>query len=257
MIDRDLPENSVGNLCSALTWHGWLEAADVPTPETVFCDALTYVPPEDREGELEATVDADAVRECVADAPFDYPVFVRTDQAAAKHGFTNVHGGSRIDGPSDVADTVGDLLLGNQLAGIVGKPYRTLMLREWLPLAASFEAFGGTPIAPEVRVFVDAEAEEIQCYHFYWPKEAISRPDREDWEHLHDAMVHMALGKAQTERYLSYARKVAEEIPAGEWSVDFAYAENDHYDGGRLGEWYAIDAALAGPSWHPEECENA
>lgn len=263
MIDRNLDDGDARRLNSALTWHEWLDDAAVPTPETVFTtDALTFGPPErlDTHG-YRGDYDVDAIADTIDAAPFDYPVFVRTDQASAKHGTTNLTESGFIQDEDDIMSTVGMLLQQNEAADLMGLPYRCLMLREKLDLASDFVAFGGTPIAPEVRVFVDASRPDgpVECTHFYWPEEAIRRPNSDDWKEHRDRYEEIAFFEDANIR--DRARRVARSIdvpdleardPKGrdtdidpaKWSVDFALTPD--------GVWYAIDAALAALSWHPD-----
>lgn len=172
------------------------------------------------------------------------PAFIRTDQSSAKHTMAEA---SRLDDLSSdsLRDTVAELLQRNEMAGFGGLPYRSIYVREWLDLNSAFTAFQGTPIASEVRVFVNDG--DIWDSGFYWPHDAIEdgyhRQDLpDDWESTLDNLREHALSQVEADVY-PLAERVAAEFP-GYWSVDFAETE--------AGDWYCIDMAKGEASWHPD-----
>ena len=91
-----------------------------------------------------------------------YPVFVRTDMASNKHRMKEA---SRIESEGDIRDTILHLIEFNETASLMGLPYESLYLREWVELEHHFKAFQETPIAKEVRFFI-ADG-EVLGGHFY------------------------------------------------------------------------------------------
>lgn len=169
----------------------------------------------------------------------EYPLFLRTDQASAKHGWKDA---SYVPDEKALPSHLGQVLEFNELAHIMGLPYEAVVLREYIPLESSFEAFyGRLPIAKERRYFV--RDGEVICHHPYWIEDAIEghSPSKENWKELlselnREHLVEVALLSA-------YAKGVSRAIE-GYWSVDFACS--------RTGEWYLIDMAEGHLSWHPD-----
>lgn len=230
--------------------HWWprLKDVDVPKPETVEVDAekqqteIGKLP----NGEMDYLTcyypDTDEIRDAV-ERVGGPPAFLRTDQASNKHA---MEGGSRIESLEDVRQNVWSVVEHNKMAGLVGLPYDRFYVREWLELNHEYTAFRGTPIATELRFFLyDGD---IHSCGFYWPEEAIRRPDDEEWEEKHQWVRDEAFTKVNHRFARMYAERVAEEFSEGYWSVDFALTED--------GEWYCIDMARGEVSWHPDSCDK-
>ena len=111
-----------------------------------------------------------------------YPVFIRTDQASAKHNGPHAFKAENLERLircfwMTVEDSELKLWLSATMSAI--------MVREWLDLDAPFEAFGGLAISREWRFF--ANEHQVFCHHFYWPAEAIEfygRKEPDDWRHV-------------------------------------------------------------------------
>lgn len=236
---------------SALVWYpAMAKAADntgVEVPETEFVDL-----PEMEvcagwiDGEPEGDFPFDIIAE---DAKrLGYPVFVRTDMTSAKH-----HGleGYRARDEDELRAAVRWAIESNYMA--MGMPHpQAILLRDWIDLDAGFHdnrrsiTDSGVKIAREFRFF--AEAESVYCQHFYWPAESMKDPDADDWEQRLDEL--SKVGERELNRLGEYAKACATETPGDlAWSVDVAADED--------GNWWGIDMALAGMSWHPEECPMA
>lgn len=168
------------------------------------------------------------------------PLFMRTDMASNKHYMDS---SSFINDLNTINDHIINLLLFNDMAGLLGLPYKTLVFREWLDLDYKFKAFEGTPIAKELRFFI--RSGEVECFHFYWPEEAIQffgdTKEPDNWEELLYITKKEAI--LNSKEAVIMAHKVARKFE-GYWSVDFAQDKN--------GDWYMIDMALGDQSWHPE-----
>src|ERR1051326_162451 len=124
---------------------------------------------------------------CVELMPFsqDIGVFVRTDLACAKHDGPK---GYLIQKKEDVYPVLSRLVedneikFGNEITfGFDSLIPGAFCFRQYLKLNSKFTAFGGLPIANELRMFVHKD-KGVQCIHNYWPKEAIKRPSVSDWE---------------------------------------------------------------------------
>jgi len=168
---------------------------------------------------------------------FGYPLFMRTDQASAKHSYIDT---CKVESKDRLMQNVYNLIEENIMCDLNVK---TLYFREFIELHSMFTAFNKMPIAPERRYFV--KDSEVLCHHPYWPKAAIKNPDCEDWESkLRGINCQEACEVILLKRY---ATIISMAVP-GCWSVDFAKA--------RDGTWYFIDMADARLSWHPEDCKN-
>ncbi len=224
---------------SALYWYPRVQALGTPRTKFVefdYMDALSMLDGEDPKrfpwGELTAAVEE-----------VGYPVFLRTDQASAKHEGPNAY---LVDGPGAIPRCTGLTIEDNAMKDL--SPL-AMMVREFLPIVHRFTAFRGLPIGYELRVF--ATAEEVVCAHYYWPEEAIrfwteaAEPPR--WRVLLAAMAFDVLGTQMVLESALQMRAVeaAKLCPAVDaWSVDFALVADD--------VWYLIDMAPAEWSWHPE-----
>lgn len=181
-----------------------------------------------------------------------YPAFIRTDTDSAKHDMT---AGSKIrtDDIDEVDSTVDSLIRAVATNGGLGARFNCLAVREWIDIAADFEAFGGTPIGPEVRVFVRDGT--VECHHFYWPfatdDRALEHIDTIDnQQELTETLnsLEATVEEAMDATLRDAAIHISEHFD-GYWSLDFALTTD--------GTWYAIDAARGDNSWHPEDCQHA
>lgn len=236
---------------SALTWYpAMAQAADettVEVPETEFVDipemdvCARYI-----DGENPDEFPFDVIAEDAES--LGYPVFVRTDITSAKH-----HGldGYRARDEDELRVAVRWALEANYMA--MGTPHPSaIMLRDWIELDYGFHddrrriTDEGVRIAREFRFFADPEM--VRCQHFYWPEDSMQDPDRDDWR---EQLVELSkIGEYELDELCEYAEACVEHAPGDvAWSVDVA-ADQD-------GNWWGIDMALAGMSWHPEDCAMA
>lgn len=232
------PGEELREQTSMTNWWPRVRDLDVPTPRTIrveaepqpFGDGSLSVPIPDGEGV------ASAVREL--DGP---PAFIRSDQMSEKHRMEKA---SKLqsDDPDEFAGNIGQLGEAHLMAMGVPDP-ECYYVREWLDLHHEFTAFTGTPIASELRFFIHHGS--VHEVGFYWPEEAIRRPDSDNWQDELAALREHALG--QRDEVAKLAETVAQEFD-GYWSVDFAETES--------GDWYCIDMARGEVSWHPDGCEK-
>lgn len=226
MNRRDLMKQS-----SMEIWYPALESfEEVNTPET------KKIPIEEKFSAPESEI-VEAMKD------LGTPVFMRTDAASNKH---------RMEKASKIQERDKELieeryrkLIEFNMSQML--PFNCLYLREWLDLRHRFKAFGGTPIAEELRFFIHNG--EILDYHFYWPEESIIVQDPEkasNWEL--DWLKTKKDALENREEAVRQAGIVAEKFRGqGFWSVDFARTES--------GEWYAIDMAKGEVSWMPDKPE--
>lgn len=221
---------------SMLYWYP--EVKDVlPTPKTKFiklekCENSPYG----------VIWDEEEVHEAIQELG-GYPAFIRTDLASDKFWMKE---GSRVENEDELMRHIARVIEFNQLASVIGLPFVCLAVREWLNLDHKFKAFYGTPIAKEIRVFI--RDGEVECYHFYWPEEAIKffrdTEEPDNWQELLKETREETIARELTEA-LDLAWDVAKIFDGdGYWSVDFALTEE--------GDWYLIDMAEGEKSWHPE-----
>lgn len=166
-----------------------------------------------------------------------YPLFIRTDQASAKHSYVDT---CKVESEDQLLQNICNLIEENYMCDL---NIQTLYFRSFIELDSMFTAFNKMPVAPERRYFV--KDGKVLCHHPYWIEDAIRNPSIEDWDgplrgmNFQEACEVMLLKK--------YATIISRAVP-GCWSVDFALAKN--------GVWNFIDMADARLSWHPEDCEN-
>lgn len=229
---------SLGERASMDHWYPRLAELDVPTPKTaqISCDV-----PDDEDVIPVGRPPIEAVVAAI-DAVGGAPAFARTDQTSAKHQFED---GARLDSTDEreINAAIARLRDRHGMAFCMPAP-ESYYIREFLELEHAYTAFRGTPIAAEIRVFLHDG--DLHDYGFYWPKDAIRRPDTENWEELHDQIRAQALGQAP--QAFEHADVVADEFDEGYWSCDFALADD--------GTWYCIDMAPGEVSWHPDTVER-
>lgn len=225
-------------------WLPRLEAAGVPVPRTTLVAA-----PEGLSGILDGVkpdgYDLFVAELTAAARSFGFPAFLRTGHTSGKHQWRRTCYLVSVDViPAHVAA----LVEFSECADILGLPYRTWAVREYIPLVAHFTAFDGMPIAVERRVFI--RDGERTCDHGYWPPGAIEghNPSRPDWRQLladHDEIARLYDSRTQIKASLA---RIGGAFPEGYWSVDFAL--------GRDGTWYAIDMAEGDRSFHWPGCRT-
>lgn len=166
-----------------------------------------------------------------------YPVFMRTDTFSGKHDYIHT---CYVPSKEKLEENLYYLVDHSFARDLF---FKAICLRKFIELDWKFKAFAGLPIAPEVRVMI--RDRNVERWFFYWVKDAIRFPDREDWNRLIDEME--ALARDEQKEFLHVSERVARKFD-GYWSVDFARS--------RDGEWYLIDMALGEVSWTPEVTAN-
>lgn len=218
---------------SMLNWYPKIKDLDIPQPRTEFV-LLS-------EEEYYSTMDAMPKSitekvEALIKEKFKLPVFIRTDQSSAKHYWKDT---CYYDGSKELWKHLFELCEFNHCADIMGLPFRSIVVREYIEMDSKYKASEDMPVNPERRYFI--KNSEVVCHHFYWIKEAIRNPSVENWEKLSDEMNN------ETEQEIEILTKYSEivaNVMKGFWSIDYCKAKD--------GRWILIDMATGENSWHPE-----
>ena len=225
------------NKTSMNYWYPKIKHLDVPMPKTEIPvtknirDWWSLLDGEDPLSEDEKQSIRDAATKVGG-----YPVFMRSDLCSGKHSFEQT---CFIQNEEDVIRHIWAIVDENCCCDCA---MESIVIREYIPPAATFKAFRGLPIAMERRYFV--RDGEVVCHHPYWIADAIRHPDKENWEELLERLNYET--NYQIEWLTRYAEQIAREL-GGDWSIDFML--------GMDGKWYMIDMATAMQSWHPP-CEK-
>ena len=224
-------------LTSMLYWYPKIRDLEIPQPRTEIYK-LTKQELEILNNEQFPDTLIESIEPIIS--KFSYPFFVRTDFASGKHGWRDT---CFIENKEKLSRNIFEVVVENLIADLFGLPFEALIFREYIPLKAGFKAFyGNMPVAKERRYFI--KDKQIQCHHPYWPKDAIRRPNNENWEIILDEQNKET--EKEIELLSEYCLLVAEKFK-GYWSVDFAYGQDE--------EWYLIDMAEGEHSFHWLECD--
>jgi len=173
-----------------------------------------------------------------------YPVFLRSDYTSHKHDWKR---SCFVTCKEDIIPHIQNILEFSVLANIFGGiPFTAIAVREYIPMAQIFTAFGrGMPVNPEWRFFIDNG--QILCSHWYWTEPAIQFPSIRTWKSLMFKARNKSIEDGGNRKCETHAWAISNILP-GKWSVDFCLGAN--------GIWYLIDMAESFKSWHPEDCHN-
>lgn len=224
-------EESVNNLSF---WFPKIRAAGLPVPETRIVE--TSLPLMNLlDGEHVDGFD-DLVAELQADGhALGYPCFLRTGYLSGKHEWSTT---CYVESPEVMAQHVVTLVEESAMAGLMGLPVDTWVVRELIPTEPLFTMlrYSGMPFVPEWRVF--ATGERVTHVQPYWPMDAIeaSDPDNEDWRDLVlEARLTMERGFLR-DGLAGLAIDAAEACGGEEWSVDFLWSAVEE-------KWWLTDMA--------------
>jgi len=179
---------------------------------------------------------------------FDFPVFIRTDEFSAKHGWKDT---CFVDGLSKLKSHIFEVIIQGRCADLMGLQCNALVIREFIPMDTKFEGCqGAMPVNPERRYFI--KDGKLICHHPYWIEAAVESGSRgvielpDNWKELLAEANRET--KEEVELLSKYAQLVAGVLPEGFWSIDFCKSKD--------GTWYLIDMATGERSWHPDTCPN-
>lgn len=266
--------NKRSSMCQ---WFPKVQCLNIPMPKTIIIEVpqellLEFLDPEsDPEVESPSWYGfyAPNILKTVRNLQNEHGVFIRTDLSSGKHSWDKscFISAEKLEDETWIWGHLSIVIEENECASPLGLPYKTVVVREFIPLAAEFTAFSGMPVAPERRYFV--KDGEVLCHHSYWVEDAVERGIRtselkaveekvekvplsnftDHSKNLVPRNWRKLLQKINTEtpkeiEQLSlYAWWVGEALGGGYWSVDFAL--------GKDGKWYLIDLADGVISWHP------
>lgn len=140
--------NEKNKLTSLKYWFPLVKDLGIPVPKTVLveCDRGNILNHMDGLEELNPNFRMELFREA---AMLGYPVFMRTDLCAGKHDWKN---SCFVQNDLSLINNLYSLISYNELCDIQGLPYSAIVLREFLDLETSFQAFpGDMPINKEPR----------------------------------------------------------------------------------------------------------
>jgi len=224
------------NKDSLLYWYPKIKDLPIPQPKTLWVVI-------DRAEWVSALYGKNKIREEKITEIYNtarkigYPLFLRTDHASGKHEWKDT---CYVPSEDQLIPHVFRVIEFNELADILGLPYKALVFREFIELDWKFKAFWGEmPVSRERRYFI--KDGKVLCHHPYWVEDAIRKPSIENWRELLKELNTETTD--EIEILTGYAEMVARVLD-GYWSVDFAYGKN--------GKWYLIDMATGEHSWHPE-----
>lgn len=184
----------------------------------------------------------DGIPVLAVEAGIKAPFFLRTAHTSGKHDWKRT---CFVADADNIRAHVWALIEHSEMAGIVGLPWTTFVVRELLPTETFgvCPRYGDMPVAKEVRFFVDDG--EIRCWHPYWPREALKAGGSDIG---FAAYIKLCFEPASEWPEMVRSVRAAGRALGGSWSVDMLRAR----DG-----WYLIDMALAKNSFHWEGCPHA
>ena len=222
---------------SAVNWWSKIKDLPIPKPGTKFVDVSEH----ETIRWIDEGIPQEIVKKInnVVDNNFQYPVFIRTDLLSGKHDYEDT---CLIENKETLERNLWKLNEQHFLAMMRnGNELTAFLIREYLNIKSQFTAFyADLPIGVEVRHFIkDGRWEKG---HYYWPKESILHPDKDDWKSGIDKMKVEAV--EDLDKHRGMAKLVGKSI-GGNWSIDFAKTED--------GCWYLIDMATYQDSYMTEE----
>jgi hypothetical protein len=224
-------------------WFPLIEKAGLPVPKTKIVrmskDAQASIW-EGFDGKPGTGAENPFMEELTAAAvELGFPVFLRTDHTSGKHEWDRC---CFLKSADDVRQHVFNLAEHSVMAGIMGLPWDTWVVREFLPTMplGVCPYYGNMPVCREFRYFVDDD--HVKCGHPYWPREALEQGGA-DKSLDYDKLCHMINGSEP-----NALAKAAGCAVGGAWSVDILETKRG---------WFVTDMAEASKSFHWPECPYA
>lgn len=248
-------------------WFPKLQAAGIPTPRTEIvrtsldlihlCDGKEP-PPVKAETFTMFMNELRAAAELVQPT-HGSPVFLRTGQGSGKHDWLRC---CYVPDLGELTAHVASLVEWSHMVDMMGLATDVWAVREYLPTPplAYLPTYGGMPLVPEVRAFVQGGVPI--CLHPYWPEKSIRKGLRCD----HPAPGNVLTAKCPTcdteatdlfiraldpvgrMDVLNLVQRVAVAFAHdGAWSVDVLPTDRG---------LYVTDMAEAGRSYHYDGCQN-
>jgi hypothetical protein len=224
-------------------WFPKIEAAGLPVPRTailrmpVAAQESIWAGFDGKDGTPEQYVALRTFFDGVVNTAsgLGYPCFLRTDHTSGKHRWRDT---CFLRSGDDVPSHVFSLAEFSECSDIIGLPWDTWAVREYLPIIpfGNCPRYGDMPICREFRFFVDGG--NVRCCHPYWPREALT----EGGAHRLD---YAALCEQPAGYHLHVLASAAGRAVGGAWSVDLLETQRG---------WYITDMAEAEKSFHWEGC---
>lgn len=231
---------------SLMYWYPKIKDLGIPTPKTEIVEmpgAYLKIHPEVGMDALKPYEDAIFA----AAKKVGYPLFLRNDQTACKHYWTET---CYVKSEDVLMKHICRLTEETSCLGFIGLPWEALVFREFVPLESYFVSFAKDfPVSKEYRYFIHGRG--IQCKHPYWFDEVIETEYHKttppnDWKEI---LAKLNTLTPEDEEVLDQFARTVSIAMGGYWSVDFAKAKN--------GTWYLTDMALGKESFHYPKCEFA
>ena len=222
----------VANEKNSLTYWYPKIVNEVNTPKTTIVDL-----PKGWFSWLDKGVAPDFVsvlKKRIKEEDLGYPVFLRTDQIADKHNWTDT---CYVEHEKRIGRNLYTLLETNVMLDMAGElTPKAVVLRELLELYPLFTAYRGMPVSKEFRFF--ATKGQIDCYHPYWPHKSLEEgnPSIKNWrEYLQDLEDENDL---PIDMVKAASKKFSDQM-----SIDVCVDKS-------LVKWFVTDMALGAASFH-------
>jgi len=170
---------------------------------------------------------------------FAWPIFIRSDVYSGKHSWKRT---CFVKSGKDIDSHIYRIF--DRTFAEFGLDFFGIAVREFLELAVGFTAFDDMPIAVERRYFV--RDGKVECWHPYWPPASIRKPSVQNWREILRRL--QTSSEEEVAILTEYAERIGKKL-GGYWSVDFCRTNK--------GEWYFIDMAEGGRSYHWGTCPKA
>lgn len=224
-------------------WFPKIVAAGVPVPRT----AIVFMSEEEQRAVWEV-FDGKPMGEMAA--PFfdrlsteaneiGFPCFLRTGHTSAKHDWKRT---CYVHEPEELRQHVLNIIEYGEMSSLMGLPHDVWAVRELLPTIPLdvCHHYGDMPVCQEFRMFV--EDGKIQCWHPYWPLEALEKGGALAPKYTYEGLARIAiLDFALMKRLAEDAGKAV----GGYWSVDVLRTKRG---------LFVTDMAEGDRSWHWEPC---
>lgn len=225
-------------------WFPLIHAAGVPVPKT----EIIKMPAAAQEvawkafdgqlgGDISPFTEFCRAIETAAEA-LGYPIFLRTDHTSHKHGWEKT---CFVRTAQDVAKHIFRLAEFSEMASLMGIPWDTWAVREFLPIMPVGYFYDGMPVNREFRFFVDDG--KIRCVHPYWPDHAL-----EDGGLNLSPEAYQDLCTPRTDEDAATIERLAQQAGravGGSWSIDLLETRRG---------WFVTDMAEAHKSFHWADC---
>lgn len=243
---REMNEKSRDDRNCISYWLPKIAEAGLPTPRTVLIEMPEaaqveawgmFDNPNMQSGK--AWIDFVDAAKAASDV-IGYPLFLRSGHTSGKHDWSRT---CHVTDREKLGDHIFSIIYFSECCGMFGElPWRQWALREYLPIKPFGIApeYSDMPVCREFRFF--ATDGRVDCWHPYWPREALERGGcvlSEDGISEMWRLDEVSLLTEMAER--------ASRACGGSWSIDFLETERG---------WFLTDMAEAARSYHWEGCAS-